>query len=153
MGTRAPWAPRWLRHCSGIATSGRCVRPTSARLSLGICRDSKCFSVDLGAIAAITDSAINLCYLINVAKMRLSTGHCVCDSNCWRLRPPPPGSAPTGVIPMDFAGGLPSQVPLCTPNPGYATGDDESDLRHIQGGPKEVNPICSTHNFVKHWPI
>ena len=23
----------------------------------------------------------------------------------------------------------------------------------IQGGPKKVNPKCSTHNFVKYWPI
>jgi len=25
--------------------------------------------------------------------------------------------------------------------------------RHLQGGPKKVNPKCSTHNFVKCWPI
>jgi len=25
--------------------------------------------------------------------------------------------------------------------------------QHIQGGPKKVNPKCSTHNFVKYWPI
>ena len=25
--------------------------------------------------------------------------------------------------------------------------------KHIQGGPKNVNPKCSTHNFVKYWPI
>ena len=24
---------------------------------------------------------------------------------------------------------------------------------YIQGGPKKVNPKCSTHNFVKYWPI
>ena len=23
----------------------------------------------------------------------------------------------------------------------------------LQGGPKKVNPKCSTHNFVKYWPI
>ena len=26
-------------------------------------------------------------------------------------------------------------------------------LRVIQGGPKKVNPKCSTHNFVIYWPI
>ena len=26
-------------------------------------------------------------------------------------------------------------------------------LHSLQGGPKKVNPKCSTHNFVKYWPI
>jgi len=26
-------------------------------------------------------------------------------------------------------------------------------VKHIQSGPKKVNPKCSTHNFVKYWPI
>ena len=27
------------------------------------------------------------------------------------------------------------------------------DFVYLQGGPKKVNPKCSTHNFVKYWPI
>jgi len=53
--------------------------------------------------------------------MRLSTADCICISGFWRLH----SQTPTGALPLDSAGGLPSPrlaVLTLPSNPGYATG-------------------------------
>jgi len=58
-------------------------------------------------------------------KMRLSAADCICISGFWGLRP----QTPTGALPLDPAGGLPSPrppVPTLPPNPGYATANNNN---------------------------
>ena len=71
--------------------------------------------------------------------MRLSAADCICISGFW-LRP----QTPTGALPLDPAGGLPSPrppVPTLPPNPGYATVRETCVLCPLDGTKVYLFPL------------